>query len=137
MIIPIEDIQRMAKIRGEEWKNEFLSKGTFDETKKFFTPDWESETEYEHSDGGSDQAVSVAAMAKSFVQASGKWVISGFPMCDTDTLEARLKICGGCEFWDSNGFGGTGRCQKCGCSTQAKLRMATEKCPIDKWGVST
>jgi hypothetical protein len=28
---------------------------------------------------------------------------------------------------------GTGRCSKCGCSTWAKLRMASEKCPIDKW----
>ena len=61
------------------------------------------------------------------------WVKSGLPICSKEVLSDRFDICKGCEFWDQSGFTGTGKCQKCGCSTQAKLRMATEKCPIDKW----
>ena len=63
-----------------------------------------------------------------------EWGKKGFLVAQNQQLEARLNICKGCEFWNSDGFGGTGSCKKCGCSTQAKLRMATSKCPIDKWG---
>ena len=72
-------------------------------------------------------------MAHNFATAANKWVSSNFVKTDDATLETRLEACGGCEFWNSKGFGGTGRCMKCGCSTWAKLRMATEKCPIGKW----
>jgi hypothetical protein len=61
------------------------------------------------------------------------FISSGFQTADPETFNARLETCRGCEFWDESGFVNTGRCQKCGCSTQAKLRMATEKCPISKW----
>jgi hypothetical protein len=61
------------------------------------------------------------------------FISSGFPIPDPETYNARLETCKGCEFWDESGFAKTGRCKKCGCSTQAKLRMATEKCPIGKW----
>jgi len=64
----------------------------------------------------------------------GKWAISGLPVVNENQLESRLAICKRCEFWNASGFSGTGSCTKCGCSTQAKLRMATSKCPIDKWG---
>jgi len=62
------------------------------------------------------------------------WADKGFPVVTKEQLETRLATCKGCEFWDSTGFIHTGKCTKCGCSTQAKLRMATAKCPIDKWG---
>lgn len=70
------------------------------------------------------------ALGKSLVN----WTSSGFPTTPPDELAARMQICKACSEWDEVGFGDTGRCKKCGCSTQAKLRMATEKCPIDKWG---
>lgn len=65
-----------------------------------------------------------------------KWAKSGFQTVSEEDLVSRLEICKGCEFWDADGFAGTGRCQKCGCSTQAKLRMATSSCPLTppKWG---
>ena len=66
-------------------------------------------------------------------KATAKWAKEGMPITDEETLKVRLETCKGCEFWDESGFAKTGRCKKCGCSTQAKLRMATEKCPIDKW----
>jgi hypothetical protein len=72
-------------------------------------------------------------MMGSAIKAAADWTKSGFPIPDPETLNARLEICKGCEFWDESGFAKTGRCKKCGCSTQAKLRMATEKCPIGKW----
>ena len=66
-------------------------------------------------------------------KATAKWAKEGMPVTNEETLKVRLETCKGCEFWDESGFAKTGRCKKCGCSTQAKLRMATEKCPIDKW----
>ena len=70
---------------------------------------------------------------KGLGKAVADWTKSGFPIPDPETFNARLETCKGCEFWDESGFAKTGRCKKCGCSTQAKLRMATEKCPIGKW----
>ena len=76
---------------------------------------------------------SLPQMAKTLGESLLKFAGSGFPIPDPETFNARLETCKGCEFWDESGFAKTGRCQKCGCSTQAKLRMATEKCPIGKW----
>jgi predicted Zn-ribbon and HTH transcriptional regulator len=62
-----------------------------------------------------------------------KWTLEGFPVSSKDIFDERLNLCKSCDEWDENGFSGTGKCKKCGCSTQAKLRMATSKCPIGKW----
>jgi hypothetical protein len=72
-------------------------------------------------------------MAHNFAKAANKWINGNFVKTDDVTLKMRLEACSGCEFWNPQGFNGTGRCMKCGCSTWAKLRMATEKCPIGKW----
>jgi hypothetical protein len=72
-------------------------------------------------------------MAAGLAGAAARWARHGFPVASPEALAARLQICRGCEFWDARGFGGSGRCRKCGCSTQAKLRMATAKCPVGKW----
>ena len=69
----------------------------------------------------------------SFINSSLNWAKSGFELVDSKILEERKKKCNSCDFWDSNAFRGTGKCKKCGCSTWAKLRMATERCPIGKW----
>ena len=79
------------------------------------------------------QAPSMIVMAGNIAKAASKWAGSRFVSTDEATLETRLEACRGCEFWSPVGFGGTGRCMKCGCSTWAKLRMATEKCPVGKW----
>lgn len=72
-------------------------------------------------------------MAGNFAQSMTQWVKNGFKLTPAEKLQERLDICKGCEFWDKEALKGTGRCRKCGCSTQAKLRLAHEKCPIDKW----
>lgn len=76
----------------------------------------------------------MASMVKSAAESAKKWVTSGLQLADEEVLRERLKACRECEFWNPQGFRGTGRCMKCGCSTWAKLRMATEKCPVGKWG---
>ena len=76
---------------------------------------------------------SIEEMAKSIVESAERWIGGGLKISDSATLKTRLEACHGCEYWNPNGFRKTGRCMKCGCSTWAKLRMATEKCPIGKW----
>jgi len=77
---------------------------------------------------------SIGAMASSLGTSLKKWVGSGLSNSTQEVIDMRLDICKGCELWDSQALKGTGRCRKCGCSTWAKIRMATEKCPIGKWG---
>jgi len=68
-----------------------------------------------------------------FTEAAAKWFSANRPLLAPDEIEKRLKICKSCEFWDASGFAGTGKCKKCGCSTWAKIRMGTERCPVGKW----
>jgi hypothetical protein len=79
------------------------------------------------------EPLSMTQLAGSITKAAINWAKGGFATTDEQTLIKRIETCMGCEFWDAAAFRGTGRCKKCGCSTQAKLRMATEKCPIGKW----
>jgi len=71
----------------------------------------------------------VASIAKD----SANWASNGFPMTTPEKLDLRMATCKRCELWDQSGFGGTGSCKECGCAMQLKLRLATSKCPIDKW----
>jgi glycosyltransferase involved in cell wall biosynthesis len=76
---------------------------------------------------------SALQMASNLAKSMAKWAEAGFELASTEVLNRRLEVCGGCDLWDSTALGGTGRCRECGCSTQAKLRLASEKCPLDKW----
>lgn len=76
----------------------------------------------------------IKRMAKTLAESMTQWVKNGFKLTPDDKLQERLEICKGCDLWDKSALGGTGRCRECGCSTQAKLRLAHEKCPINKWG---
>jgi hypothetical protein len=78
-----------------------------------------------------------ASMAKSLATSMANWAKQGFKIATPEQLQQRLDICKLCPEWDGNALAGSGRCNVCGCSTQAKLRLATEKCPIDKWGPVT
>ena len=68
-----------------------------------------------------------------FSQAANRFARSGFHTTPPDILAEREAICRACPEWDAAALNSTGRCRKCGCSTWAKLRMATERCPIGKW----
>lgn len=69
----------------------------------------------------------------SFLKSSFNWAKSGFKIADNELIEYRKEICKSCDQWDASALNNTGRCKKCGCSTWAKLRMSTERCPIGKW----
>ena len=72
------------------------------------------------------------------MQAGRRFARSGFATTPPEILATREATCRACPEWDAAALNGTGRCRKCGCSTWAKLRMATESCPLGKWkAVST
>lgn len=70
---------------------------------------------------------------RSAILAGTKFTASGFATTPPEILAAREATCRACPEWDAAALNGTGRCRKCGCSTWAKLRMATEACPLGKW----
>jgi len=65
-------------------------------------------------------------------QALYKSARTGFKTVTAEEFDARLSICGACNFFS----GKTGimavACAKCGCSAK-KLQLASESCPIGKW----
>lgn len=65
--------------------------------------------------------------------AGTKFTASGFAVTPPEALATREATCRACPEWDATALNNTGRCRKCGCSTWAKLRMATERCPLGKW----
>jgi len=67
------------------------------------------------------------------LRASARFARSGFQTTPPEILASREATCRACPEWDANALNNTGRCRKCGCSTWAKLRMATERCPLGKW----
>ena len=76
---------------------------------------------------------SLLTRAKTLSQSLIAWGKAGFKKTPPKLLAKRLSICESCEHWDPTKFNNTGRCNKCGCSTWAKLRFKTAKCPIGKW----
>jgi hypothetical protein len=75
----------------------------------------------------------MSQMIKTASKAVTNFARSGFATTDPKTLASREATCRGCDMWDAQAVNGTGRCRKCGCATWAKLRMASEKCPLGKW----
>jgi len=72
-------------------------------------------------------------MVKNFANSLIEWTKKGFKVVNEEQFNERLNICKGCDLFDKEALRGAGRCMACGCATQAKLRIATEKCPKDKW----
>ena len=67
------------------------------------------------------------------LRAAVRFTASGFATTPPEILAEREATCRQCPEWDAAALNATGRCRKCGCSTWAKLRMATERCPLGKW----
>jgi hypothetical protein len=68
-----------------------------------------------------------------FGHAAHRFARAGFAVTPPEALATREATCRACPEWDAAALNSTGRCRKCGCSTWAKLRMATEACPLGKW----
>jgi hypothetical protein len=77
-----------------------------------------------------------AEMLARFGHAAGRFIRHGAPPTPPEVLAEREATCRACPEWNASALNGTGRCRKCGCSTWAKLRMATERCPLGKWEVA-
>lgn len=80
---------------------------------------------------------SIKEMALSLFTETAKFAAAGFKVTPVEVLEERMSICHECSCFDKKWFAGTGRCNECNCSIQAKLRMATTSCPINKWAAVT
>lgn len=85
--------------------------------------------------------LSKTQLAINFARSMGQWAMSGFKIASAEVLKERHAQCEGdieggiprCPHFASwNGFS-IARCGKCGCS-MLKTYIATEKCPIGKWG---
>jgi hypothetical protein len=75
----------------------------------------------------------VTKMAQTFAESIVQWAKKGFKVVTEEEYNQRLDICKACPVWDGSALNGGGRCRECGCATQAKLKIATERCPLDKW----
>jgi hypothetical protein len=80
-----------------------------------------------------DHNLLTAAAVARFGHAAHRFARSGFTTTPPEALATREATCRACPEWDAQALNATGRCRKCGCSTWAKLRMATERCPLGKW----
>lgn len=76
---------------------------------------------------------SISRQIPTAIRSAHRFARSGFQTTPSDILAEREATCRACAEWDAAALNSTGRCRKCGCSTWAKLRMATEACPIGKW----
>jgi hypothetical protein len=72
-------------------------------------------------------------MVNTMFKATANFARAGFAATPPEILATREATCRECPEWDAAALNATGRCRKCGCSTWAKLRMATERCPLGKW----
>jgi hypothetical protein len=70
---------------------------------------------------------------KRFLWAMARWVRAGFPVVQEWLYWRRKPICQSCPEWQRGSRLFPSRCRLCGCATEAKLRMATESCPLGKW----
>lgn len=75
---------------------------------------------------------SMAQMGHSLFSSAVNFLASGKPLVNEAQAAARLAFCVICPNFDEGVLGG--RCLHCGCLTFAKLRLASERCPLGIWG---
>lgn len=75
---------------------------------------------------------SIVRQAQNLTVAVIDWSRSGFKLADDSVISHRETVCLACEYWDSSGNAGLGKCRhmNCGC-TRAKWKLATSQCPLD------
>lgn len=127
MTIPLQHIYERAKDRPPGYVEDVLGAGVVEGDAVVLTDD-----AYAHLVAKYNPP-SVLAMAGSAVMAAGKWAAAGLPEASQEQLAKRQAECRACDRWDSRAE----RCLECGCYTQIKLRMATERCPLGRWSAVT
>jgi hypothetical protein len=98
-----------------------------------FGPVYTSSQESDANKTAPEGPPSLFQKAKNLGGAIKRFASDGFKVASDAEYDKRVEICKGCEFWNAAGYNNTGQCLKCGCATKYKLKMAAEKCPIDKW----
>lgn len=56
--------------------------------------------------------------------------VAGVGLAEENIIATRKEICNKCEFREG------GKCGKCGCFLRHKTRLASESCPISRWGTA-
>lgn len=83
--------------------------------------------------------VGLIEMAANFSKAVLGWAKKGFPVTPYDQFRERYLICAGsetqprCQYFQEWTEFGVSRCTKCGCLHGIKLRLQSERCPINRW----
>jgi hypothetical protein len=71
----------------------------------------------------------LAEQAASLAGSLWDWATSGFAMASEEEQARRLAICAACPQRNAEDR----RCWRCGCYTDAKVKLRTEHCPEAKW----
>lgn len=84
------------------------------------------------------EKASLATKAGRLLRAGRAWLKAGAPVTPPEVREARRALCDACDYFRPAGNLGLGKCTAPGCGcTRGKLWLATEKCPLNKWGAVT
>jgi hypothetical protein len=83
-----------------------------------------------------DKKQGIFNLAFRYTRALSRWIKAGRPVRTEEEIRRVFKTyCESCEAYEE------GRCRYCGChvnllnlATLNKIAMATEECPLDKWG---
>lgn len=124
-----------AELVGGRWRISFIAGGHESDRRIAETTDFtRSDLEFEKSAilETLDTLPTTFQMVGKFTKATYNWAKSGFKLADEAELARRKSICNNCNFWYPTARMGLGKCLKCGCSL-AKLKLASESCPIGKW----
>ena len=69
-----------------------------------------------------------------YTKAIATWTMAGMPVRSNHEVASIFAVCAACDHFNGRA------CTVCGCSTSTsaiafvnKIKMATEKCPKDKW----
>jgi hypothetical protein len=80
-------------------------------------------------DGGLHAYPPAKTQATNLFRAVRAFLRSGFKIATRKERQARLAVCLGCDLYDQV----RKRCRKCGCMNSAKVWIAADKCPLNKW----
>ena len=122
--------QTKAEMLASESKSEFAA---VLESNEIYKLNAAGEYQFVSKFSVSSAPPSLPQQAANLGKALVNWTASGFSTTPPEILATREATCRACPEWDAAALNNTGRCNKCGCSTWAKLRMATERCPLGKW----
>jgi hypothetical protein len=122
--IPISDVQERAKERPPGYFEDVMLRGHVvgDEVELEEAAYKDLARKY--------SAPSFLRRVASAADAGLNWALAGFTVVTDEQHEVRQVLCRACPHWET---GLVDRCTKCGCAS-LKLWLATESCPIEKWG---